>query len=512
MAVDIKAEEITEIIRQQLSGIGKGVDVSEVGTVTTVGDGIARVYGLDRVMAGELVQFPHNIAGLALNLEEDNVGVVLLGDAAAIKEGDEVKRTGIIMSVPVGQALVGRVVNPLGVPIDGKGPINTTERNPIERIAPGVVDRSPVKQPLQTGLKANDAMIPIGRGQRELIIGDRQTGKTAIAIDTIINQKGKDVVCIYVAIGQKKSTVAQVVRTLEEYGAMDYTIVVSASASEAAPLQYLAPYAGAAMGEYFLYNGKHALCIYDDLSKHAAAYREISLLLRRPPGREAYPGDVFYLHSRLLERAAKMSDEKGGGSLTALPIIETQAGDVSAYIPTNVISITDGQIFLETDLFHSGVRPAVNVGISVSRVGGSAQIRAMRSVSGTLRLDLAQYRELAAFAQFGSDLDKVTQAQLNRGRRLVEILKQGQYSPMRVGLQVVSVYAGTQGFLDNLAVDAVRTFEAALHQNMMDEHADLIDRLEKASKFDEALSGELKKAITDFKDNYVKDNQNVLAA
>ena len=512
MAVDIKAEEITEIIRQQLSGIGRGVDVSEVGTVTTVGDGIARVYGLDRVMAGELVQFPHNIAGLALNLEEDNVGVVLLGEASMIKEGDEVKRTGIIMSVPVGNELIGRVVNPLGVPVDGKGPINTTERNPIERIAPGVVDRSPVKQPLQTGLKAIDAMIPIGRGQRELIIGDRQTGKTAIAIDTIINQKGKDVICIYVAIGQKKSTVAQVVRTLEERGAMEYTIIVSASASEAAPLQYLAPYAGAAMGEYFLYNGKHALCIYDDLSKHAQAYREISLLLRRPPGREAYPGDVFYLHSRLLERAAKMSDEKGGGSLTALPIIETQAGDVSAYIPTNVISITDGQIFLETDLFHSGVRPAVNVGISVSRVGGSAQIRAMRSVSGTLRLDLAQYRELAAFAQFGSDLDKVTLAQLNRGRRLVEILKQGQYSPMRIGLQVVSIFAGTTGFLDNLAVDAVRPFEVALHQAMVDEHSDLIEKLEKATKFDDALSGELKKAITEFKNDYVKDNANVLAA
>jgi F-type H+-transporting ATPase subunit alpha len=512
MAVDLKAEEITEIIRQQLSGIGRGIDVSEVGTVTSVGDGIARVYGLDKVMAGELVQFPHNVAGLALNLEEDNVGVVLLGEASVIQEGDEVKRTGIIMSVPVGPELVGRVVNPLGVPVDGKGPINTTERNPIERIAPGVVDRKPVKEPLQTGLKAIDSMIPIGRGQRELIIGDRQTGKTAIAIDTIINQKGKDVVCIYVAIGQKKSTVAQVVRILEERGAMEFTIVVSASASESAPLQYLAPYAGAAMGEYFLYNGKHALCIYDDLSKHAQAYREISLLLRRPPGREAYPGDVFYLHSRLLERAAKMADEKGGGSLTALPVIETQAGDVSAYIPTNVISITDGQIFLETDLFHSGVRPAVNVGISVSRVGGSAQVRSMRTVSGTLRLDLAQYRELAAFAQFGSDLDKVTQAQLNRGRRLVEILKQGQYSPMRVGLQVVSVFAGTQGFLDNLAVEAVRPFETALHQYMNDEHADLIDRLEKAPKFDDKLSGELKAAISGFKDDYVKDNANVLAA
>jgi F-type H+/Na+-transporting ATPase subunit alpha len=512
MAVDLKAEEITEIIRQQLTGIGRGVDVSEVGTVTSVGDGIARVYGLDRVMAGELVQFPHDIAGLALNLEEDNVGVVLLGEASAIKEGDVVKRTGIIMSVPVGPELVGRVVSPLGQPVDGKGPINTTNRNPIERIAPGVVDRKPVKEPLQTGLKAIDSMIPIGRGQRELIIGDRQTGKTAIAVDTIINQKGKDVICIYVAIGQKKSTVAQVVRTLEEHGAMDFTIVVSASASEAAPLQYLAPYTGAAMGEYFLYNGKHALCIYDDLSKHAQAYREISLLLRRPPGREAYPGDVFYLHSRLLERAAKMSDEKGGGSLTALPIIETQAGDVSAYIPTNVISITDGQIFLETDLFHSGVRPAVNVGISVSRVGGSAQVRSMRSVSGTLRLDLAQYRELAAFAQFGSDLDKITQAQLNRGRRLVEILKQGQYQPMRVGLQVVSVFAGTQGFLDNLAVDAVRPFETALHQAMIDEHSDLVDRLEKAAKFDDALAGDLKKAIGDFKAQYVKDNAGALAA
>ena len=512
MAVDLRAEEITEIIRQQLTGIGRGVDVAEVGTVTSVGDGIARVYGLDRVMAGELVQFPHDIAGLALNLEEDNVGVVLLGEASAVKEGDEVRRTGIIMSVPVGDALVGRVVNPLGVPIDGKGPINTTERNPIERIAPGVVDRSPVKQPLQTGIKAIDSMIPIGRGQRELIIGDRQTGKTAIAIDTIINQKGKDVICIYVAIGQKKSTVAQVVRTLEEHGAMDFTIVVSASASEPAPLQYLAPYAGAAMGEYFLYNGKHALCIYDDLSKHAQAYREISLLLRRPPGREAYPGDVFYLHSRLLERAAKMSEEKGGGSLTALPIIETQAGDVSAYIPTNVISITDGQIFLETDLFHSGVRPAVNVGISVSRVGGSAQVRSMRTVSGTLRLDLAQYRELAAFSQFGSDLDKVTQAQLNRGARLMEILKQPQYAPMRVGLQVASVFAGTTGMLDNLTVKAVRPFEAVLHQYLTDEKGELLTRLETAAKFDESLSGDLRTAISEFKNQYTKDNANVLAA
>jgi len=499
MAVDLKAEEITEIIRQQLSGIGKGVDVSEVGTVVSVGDGIARVYGLEKVMAGELVQFPHNIAGLALNLEEDNVGVVLLGEYQAIKEGDEVKRTGKIMSVPVGPAMVGRVVNPLGIPIDGKGPIEAAEYYPIERIAPGVVERKPVKEPLQTGLKAIDSMIPIGRGQRELIIGDRQTGKTAIAVDTIINQKGKGVICIYVAIGQKKSTVAQVVKTLEEYGAMEHTIVVSASASEPAPLQYLAPYGGCAMGEYFLYNGQHALCIYDDLSKHAQAYREISLLLRRPPGREAYPGDVFYLHSRLLERAAKLSDDKGAGSLTALPVIETQAGDVSAYIPTNVISITDGQIYLETDLFHSGVRPAVNVGLSVSRVGGSAQTKAMRAVAGTLRLDLAQYRELAAFAQFGSDLDKATQNQLNRGKRLVEILKQGQYQPMRVGLQVVSVFAGTQGILDDLAVDEVRAFETALHQSLADNNADLLDRVEKAPKFDDALAGELRSAIEAFK-------------
>jgi F-type H+/Na+-transporting ATPase subunit alpha len=512
MATDLKAEEITEIIRQQLSGIGKGIDVAEVGTVMSVGDGIARVYGLDRVMAGELVQFPHDVVGLALNLEEDNVGVVLLGDAAAIKEGDEVRRTGKIMSVPVGPGMVGRVVNPLGVPIDGKGPIQAAEYYGIERIAPGVVDRKPVKEPLQTGLKAIDSMIPIGRGQRELIIGDRQTGKTAIAVDTIINQKGQGVICIYVAIGQKKSTVAQVVKTLENYGAMEHTIVVSASASEPAPLQYLAPYGGCAMGEYFLYNKKHALCIYDDLSKHAQAYREISLLLRRPPGREAYPGDVFYLHSRLLERAAKLNDEKGGGSLTALPVIETQAGDVSAYIPTNVISITDGQIYLETDLFHSGVRPAVNVGISVSRVGGSAQIRTMRGVAGTLRIDLAQYRELAAFAQFGSDLDKVTQQQLNRGRRLVEILKQGQYSPMRVGLQVMSVFAGTQGFLDNLQVEAIREFEAAMHQWLMDNRADLIERIEKAPKFDDALSNDMKSAIAEFKKDYVKDRSDVVVA
>jgi F-type H+-transporting ATPase subunit alpha len=505
MAVDLKAEEITEIIRQQITGVDRGVDVAEVGTVTSVGDGIARIYGLDRVMAGELLEFPHNVFGLALNLEADNVGAVLLGETSEIAEGDQVKRTGKIISVPVGKSMVGRVVNPLGIPIDGKGPIAGTELYPVERLAPGVIDRKPVKEPLQTGLKAIDAMIPIGRGQRELIIGDRQTGKTAVAIDTIINQKGNGVICVYVAIGQKKSTVAQVVRTLEDYGAMEHTIVVSASASEPAPLQFLAPYSGCAMGEYFMYNGGHALCIYDDLSKHAQAYREISLLLRRPPGREAYPGDVFYLHSRLLERASKLGDKMGGGSLTALPIIETQAGDVSAYIPTNVISITDGQIYLETDLFHSGVRPAVNVGLSVSRVGGSAQIRAMRAVAGTLRLDLAQYRELAAFSQFGSDLDKATQAQLNRGRRLVEILKQPQYVPMRIGLQVASVFAGTNGIFDTLKVDSIRLFEVAMHKWLLDEKAGLVDQLEIAPKFDETLSGDLKSSLTGFREQYLKD-------
>src|SRR6059036_1768048 len=485
--MEIKADEITKIIREQIEEYRAGVDVSEVGNVISVGDGIARVYGLEKAMAGELLEFPHGVMGLALNLEESQVGVVLLGEYTEIREGDQVRRTGRIMEVPVGEALVGRVVNALAQPIDGKGPLLTDKRSPIERIAPGVIDRQPVKEPLQTGIKAIDSMIPIGRGQRELIIGDRQTGKTAVAIDTIINQKGQNVICVYVAIGQKRSTDAQVVKTLEEYGAMDYSIIVSASASDPAPMQYVAPYAGCSIGEYFRDTNRHALCIYDDLSKHAAAYREISLLLRRPPGREAYPGDVFYLHSRLLERAAKMSDELGGGSLTALPVIETQAGDVSAYIPTNVISITDGQIYLETDLFHSGVRPAVNVGLSVSRVGGSAQIRAMRAVAGTLRLDLAQYRELAAFAQFGSDLDKTTQAQLNRGRRLVEILKQGQYSPMRIALQVMSVFAGTQGFLDNLQVEAIRAFESAMHQWMLDNRADLLDRMEKASKFEDAL-------------------------
>ena len=512
MAVDLRADEITEIIRQQITGINKGVDVSEVGTVVSVGDGIARVYGLNKVMAGEMLEFPHGLMGLALNLEEDNVGAVLMGEVEAIKEGDQVKRTGRIISVPVGPAMVGRVVNPLGQPIDGKGPIQATEMYPIERIAPGVIERQPVKQPMQTGLKAIDAMIPIGRGQRELIIGDRQTGKTAVAIDTIINQKGKGVICVYVAVGQKKSTVAQVVKTLEDYGAMEHTIIVSASASEPAPLQYLAPYGGCAMGEYFMYNGGHALVIYDDLSKHAQAYREISLLLRRPPGREAYPGDVFYLHSRLLERAAKLSDKLGGGSLTALPVIETQAGDVSAYIPTNVISITDGQIYLETDLFHSGVRPAVNVGLSVSRVGGSAQIRPMRSTSGTLRLDLAQYRELAAFAQFGSDLDKATQAQLNRGKRLVELLKQGQYTPLTVGLQVMSVFAGTQGLVDDIKVSSVRAFEAAMHKWLTDERGGLIQKIEGASKFDDALSSEMKETIRDFKQSYIRDNPDAVGA
>src|SRR5512140_142761 len=508
----IKADEITKLIREQIENYDTKIAVDEVGTVMSLGDGIVRIYGLDKVMAGELLAFPHNVAGLAMNLEEDQVGAVLLGEYTEIKEGDEVRRTGRIMSVPVGEAMIGRVVNALGEPIDDKGPIATKEFLAVERIAPGVIDRQPVREPMATGLKAIDAMIPIGRGQRELIIGDRQTGKTAIVLDTIINSKGRDLICVYCAIGQKRSSVAQVVKILEDAGAMEYTVVVVASASDPAPMQYIAPYAACAIGEYFRDSKRHALTIYDDLSKHAAAYREISLLLRRPPGREAYPGDVFYLHSRLLERAAKLSNEKGGGSLTSLPVIETQAGDVSAYIPTNVISITDGQIFLETDLFHSGVRPAINVGISVSRVGGSAQVRAMRSVSGTLRLDLAQYRELAAFAQFGSDLDKVTQAQLNRGRRLVEILKQGQYQPLRVGLQTASVFAGTKGFLDNLTIEAVRPFEAAMHQNLVDEHLELLDRLEKAPKFDQALEADLRAAVTDFKAQYVKDNAGVIVA
>src|SRR6187551_1585501 len=446
--MDIKAEEISKIIRDQIGSYAVDVDVAEVGSIISLGDGIARVHGVENAMAGEMLEFPHGVMGIALNLEEESVGAVLLGEFKEIKEGDPVKRTGRIISVPVGDEMLGRVVNALGQPIDGKGPIVTKEFAPIERIAPGVVDRQPVKEPLQTGLKAIDAMVPIGRGQRELIIGDRQTGKTAVAIDAILNQKNTGVICIYNAIGQKQSTVAQVVRTLEEADAMRYTIVVAATASDPAPLLYIAPYSACTFGEYFRDSSRHALVVYDDLSKHAQAYREISLLLRRPPGREAFPGDVFYLHSRLLERAAKLNSKKGGGSLTALPFIETQAGDVSAYIPTNVISITDGQIYLQADLFNSNVRPAVNVGLSVSRVGGSAQIRAMRAVSGTLRLDLAQYRELAAFAQFGSDLDKSTQAQLNRGARLVELLKQPQYEPLTVEKQIAIIYAGTNGYLD----------------------------------------------------------------
>ncbi|HEY5998931.1 MAG TPA: F0F1 ATP synthase subunit alpha [bacterium] len=458
----IKPEEISQVLKSEIEAFEKSVAVEETGTVLSVGDGIARVYGCEKVMYGELLEFPGGIFGLAMNLEEHSVGVVLLGDDRAIKEGDEVRRTKRIMEVPVGDALVGRVVNALGQPIDGKGPIAAKEFFPVERLAPGVIDRAPVKEPLQTGIKAIDGMIPIGRGQRELIIGDRQTGKTAIAIDTILNQKGGDVICIYVAIGQKASTVAGVVKTLEDYGAMDYSIVVAANASDPAPLQYLAPYSGCAMGEYFRDTKRHALIIYDDLSKQAAAYRQLSLLLRRPPGREAYPGDVFYLHSRLLERASKLNQEKGGGSLTALPIIETQAGDVSAYIPTNVISITDGQIFLEANLFYSGIKPAINVGISVSRVGGSAQVKGMKKVAGRLRLDLAQYREMAAFAQFGSELDAATQAQLNRGQRMVEALKQDQYQPMPVERQIVTIFAGTNGYFDTLPANRVRDFEKAL--------------------------------------------------
>jgi len=500
--MEIKPDEISKIIREQIEGYRAGIDVSEVGTVVSVGDGIARVYGLEKVMAGELLEFPHGVMGLALNLEESQVGVVLLGQYTEIREGNQVKRTGRIMEVPVGDALIGRVVDALAQPIDGRGPIVSDKFNPVERIAPGVVDRQPVKEPLQTGIKAIDAMIPIGRGQRELIIGDRQTGKTAVALDAIINQKGQNVICVYVAIGQKRSTVAQVVKTLQEYGAMDYTIVVSASASDPAPMQYVAPYAGCAIAEYFRDNGKHALCIYDDLSKHAAAYREISLLLRRPPGREAYPGDVFYLHSRLLERAAKMSEKNGSGSLTALPIIETQASDVSAYIPTNVISITDGQIFLESDLFNSGVRPAVNVGISVSRVGGSAQIKAMRQVAGSLRLDLAQFRELAAFAQFGSDLDKVTLAQLSRGQRLTEILKQDQYTPFPVEKQVIIIYAGTNGFLDDLEVAECGPFEQSLYRHLDTSCGPLLSKIRERKAFDDEIKAELVKVFKEAKEKF----------
>ncbi len=513
---DITAAEISEIIKQQIEGFATEVELAETGSVISVGDGIARIYGLEKCMAGELLLFPHDIYGMALNLEEDNVGAVLLGESTEIKEGDEVKRTGRIMEVPVGEAMIGRVVNALGQPIDGKGPISTAETSPIERIAPGVIERHPVNEPLQTGLKAIDSMVPIGRGQRELIIGDRQTGKTAVAIDAIINQRQAwdsepvwrqghpGVVCIYVAIGQKRSTVAQLVRVLEEQGALKYSIVVAATASEPAPLQYVAPYAGCAMGEYFRDHGGHALCVYDDLSKQAASYRQLSLLLRRPPGREAYPGDVFYLHSRLLERAAKLSEELGSGSLTALPIIETQAGDVSAYIPTNVISITDGQIYLESDLFYSGVRPAINVGLSVSRVGGAAQTRAMKQVAGSLRLDLAQYREMAAFAQFGSELDAATQAQLARGQRMVELLKQDQYEPRGVVQQIVSIFAGVNGYMDDIPTESCREFERELLQFVETRHAavmeDILDKKEITAESGESLRGAIEECKTNFLD------------
>jgi F-type H+-transporting ATPase subunit alpha len=500
---NIKADEISKILREQIENYEQTVSVDEVGAVISVGDGIARVYGLEKVMAGEMLAFPHNVFGIALNLEEEQVGVVLLGESQELKEGDVVKRTNTIMSVPVGEALVGRVVNPLGQPVDGKGPIATKQRNALERIAPGVLDRQPVREPLQTGIKAIDSMIPIGRGQRELIIGDRQTGTTAVILDTIINQKGGDIICIYCGIGQKRSTIAQVVKTLTDAGAMDYTIVVTSSAAEPASLQYIAPYAACAMGEFFRDTKRHAVTFYDDLSKHAQAYREISLLLRRPPGREAFPGDVFYLHSRLLERAAKLNDKLGGGSLTSLPVIETQAGDVSAYIPTNVISITDGQIYLEADLFNAGIRPAINVGISVSRVGGNAQIKAMRQVAGSLRLDMAQYRELAAFAQFGSDqLDKVTQGQLARGQRLTEILKQDQYVPLPVEKQVLSLYVATSGSLDAVPVPEVRRFEQEFLQFVETNYPSILKNITTKKALDDAIKAEIKTAIDAFKERF----------
>lgn len=498
--MSIRPEEISSILKQEIEKFSTDIETSSVGRVIQVGDGIARIYGLQSCMANELLEFPNGVMGMAFNLEEDNIGCVILGPYADIKEGMEVKRTGRVVEVPVGPALVGRVVNALGQPLDGKGAIEANEFCPVERKAPGVIARKSVHQPLQTGIKAIDSMTPIGRGQRELIIGDRGTGKTAIAVDTILNQKGQDVICIYVGIGQKASTIAGIVKTLQDRGAMDYSIVVSATASDPAPLNFLAPYSGVAMGEWFLNNGKHALIVYDDLSKHAVAYREMSLLMRRPPGREAYPGDVFYLHSRLLERAAKLSDELGAGSLTALPIIETQAGDVSAYIPTNVISITDGQIFLETDLFNAGFRPAINVGISVSRVGGAAQVDTMKRAASTLKLDLAQYRELAAFAQFGSDLDKATQARLTRGQRLMEMLKQPQYSPLPVELQVASVYSVTNGYLDDLDLDQVGRFEAELHNYLKANHADLLAKL-RTGKFKE-LEPALREAVDAFKKGY----------
>jgi F-type H+-transporting ATPase subunit alpha len=503
----IKADEITQLLREQIANYDSKVQVDEVGTITSLGDGIARIHGLDKVMAGELLSFPHGIAGLALSLEEDSVGAVILGEYTELSEGDEVKRTGKILSVPVGPAMVGRVVNALGVPIDDKGPIATTETLPVERLAPGIIDRQGVREPMATGLKAIDAMIPIGRGQRELIIGDRQTGKTAVLLDTIINNAKNDLICIYCAIGQKRSSIAHVVQTLTEAGAMDHTIIVAASASEPAPMLYLSPYSACAMGEYFRDNGKHALVMYDDLSKHAMAYREISLLLRRPPGREAYPGDVFYLHSRLLERASKLSKERGGGSLTALPVIETQAGDVSAYIPTNVISITDGQIFLETDLFNSGVRPAVNVGLSVSRVGFSAAIKAVKQVGSTLKLDLAQYRELAAFSQFGSDLDPLTQKQLNRGSRLTELLKQPQFHPLPWQKMTLILFAGTQGYLDDLKIEQIRSFEDGLYSYLDNAQQQLVDELTQKKTLDDDLRKRMHDALKEYKANFVSQQQ-----
>jgi len=498
--VSLRADEISSLIQKQIQDADSGIELKETGRVISVGDGIARIYGLENAMSGELLTFPGDLAGMVLNLEEDNIGAVILGFDSAIKEGDEVKRTGRIMEVPIGPELVGRVVDGLGHPIDGKGPINAKLTGPIEAIAPGVIDRKSVHEPMQTGIKAIDGMIPIGRGQRELIIGDRQTGKTAVALDAIINQKGQNMFCVYVAIGQKRSTVARVVKTLEEHDAMKYTTVVAATASDPAPMQFIAPYAGCAMGEYFRDNGQHCLIVYDDLSKQAAAYRQMSLLLRRPPGREAYPGDVFYLHSRLLERSAKVSDELGAGSMTALPIIETQAGDVSAYIPTNVISITDGQIFLETDLFYSGVRPAVNVGLSVSRVGGAAQIKAMKQVAGQLRLDLAQYREMAAFAQFGSDLDAATQAQLLRGERLVELLKQDQYKPFSAVQQVISLFSGVRGLLDDIKVSDIKRFESGLLNFIEEKHKDIMDTIDKEKKLSDETEQKLKDAINAFKE------------
>jgi F-type H+-transporting ATPase subunit alpha len=501
--MEIKVDEISEYLKKQITDFEKRVDVSEVGIVTSVGDGIARIYGLDNCMSSELLEFPNNVFGMALNLEEDTVGAVLFDEDTFIKQGDTVKRTGRIMSVPAGPEMIGRVVNAIGQPIDGKGPINAKTSRIVDVVAPGIVDRQPVREPLQTGIKAIDAMIPVGRGQRELIIGDRQTGKTAIALDAIINQKGGDVICIYVAVGQKRASVARVMKTLEEHGAMEHTIIVSATASEPAPLQYIAPYTGCALGEYFRDNGKHALIIYDDLSKQSTAYRQLSLILRRPPGREAFPGDVFYLHSRLLERASKLSDELGGGSLTALPIIETQAGDVSAYIPTNVISITDGQIYLEPDLFYAGVRPAVNVGLSVSRVGSAAQTKAMKQVAGTLRLDLAQFRELAAFAQFGSDLDKSTLAQIERGKRMVEILKQDQYVPLPLEDQIVMLFAGSQGLLDDVPVEALKKFESEIITFMKDRKAEVRTELKEKKAIDDTLKEKLTAAIAEFKKGFL---------